>query len=142
MYLWMQNKIKNSRRKEKGAVLPIVLAALLLLNIVFLGTHRIYRNQMNNYYTLTFHYQSQTLLALTEKALQEEYAGKTPPHKMIYNIGTVQIDQKAEGSSVLTSLLPNGFTEQKETTVTKKEAATKVEKEKAAESVTGKISEE
>ena len=103
-------------KKQGGAVLPIVLISIFLLQISFYGAFRIYENKMNTYGVLVNHYQVQTILSDAETVLTVQYVeiGKHAPSSIYYNIGTVTILKKNVDTYELKSTLSNGYSEKKD----------------------------
>lgn len=116
----MKKLLKNKQcflKGQRGGVLPIVLVSILLLQISFFGAFRIYQNKMHTYGILVDHYQSQTLFAFAEKILKEDFLmndKKAPKIISFNNIGRVEIVTQSLENYQFTSLLSNGFSEEKE----------------------------
>lgn len=94
-------------KNERGAVLPFVLLTMLVTQLLFFSFLTIYENQMQTYILLKNHYQSQTLLGLTESQLNEGFSLS----KITFNIGEVRIQRLGEKNYQLTSHLKNGYSE-------------------------------
>lgn len=98
----------NSKHKG-GFVLPIVLVTIIITQIIVFSIIRIYENQMESYVLLIDHYQSQTLLTLSEAHLK-----KLPQTNYIqYNLGQVEVTKSDKTSLELTSTLNSGYQESK-----------------------------
>lgn len=97
------------RKRISGAVLPIVLVVILFTQLTFFSVLEIYENQMETYILLSKHYQSRTLLTITESQLHDkDFIGLIE-----FNIGMVQIEKINDKTYKLTSRLHSGYTESK-----------------------------
>lgn len=94
-------------KNERGAVLPFVLLTMLVTQLLFFSFLTIYENQMQTYILLKNHYQSQALLGLTERQLNEDASLS----KITFNIGEVKIQRLGEKNYQITSQLENGYSE-------------------------------
>lgn len=80
---------------------------MMLTQLLFFSFSNIYENQMQTYILLKNHYQSQTLLGMTERNVYENKEISA----ITFNIGEVWIEKSAENTYILTSQLRNGYSE-------------------------------
>lgn len=97
------------KRKNSGAVLPIVLVTAFVTQIAFYSILGLYNNHMQTYTLLINHYKTQTLFAISESYLADNGYQST----IRFNIGSVQVSEQEDETFILTSYLKSGYTETK-----------------------------
>lgn len=101
--------MRNLKKANKGAVLPVILLVVVLTQLTFYSVTTIYHAQMELNLLLIKHYQSQTLIALSEN-----HFGTLQGEGIIYyNIGTVKMTPLSNNRLKLTSELSSGYQEEK-----------------------------
>ena len=87
--------MKERKKHNEGAILPIVLLAMVLAQIMFYTVLTVYQAQMELNLLLSQHYQTQTILLLSEDYLL--HAMEQVPLRLEYNIGSTNVEQVDEG---------------------------------------------
>lgn len=105
--------------KKQGSVLPAVLAAVLLMEVLLLGCLQMYRSRAYAYNLLTNHYQSQALLSLGAISLSAkgEQGSGDVEGVLNFNIGEVTFVTADYRTYSLQSRLRNGYEEGESFTV-------------------------
>lgn len=95
------------KKNNKGAILPFVLVVLFLSQLTLFSIIEIYQNQMETYSLLKNHYQTQTLLGISEKIVAEHDF----PSRINFNNGEVTVRKINDNDLQLTCRLMNGYHE-------------------------------
>ncbi|WP_373835970.1 hypothetical protein [Jeotgalibaca arthritidis] len=94
----------NVIANKRGSILPLVLVGLFLTQLCFFSVCYIYKNQAETYQLLKEHYQSQSMLLMTEQFIKEG----EKENVYSYNIGDVSVSYERD-RIILTSCLNTGY---------------------------------
>lgn len=111
--------MKEKNERNRGAILPIVLLAMVISQMLFFAVMQIYRSQMQLNLLLSQHYQAQTLILLTEDYLLNDASQNV--EELEYNIGSIKIEEVEQDTLRIKCTLHSGYSEEKLIKIEKEE---------------------